>query len=52
MFCTFRYTYNCVIKFVVLYRHKTWPLILREDNILKEFENRVLRKTLISKWEE
>jgi len=41
-----------VIKFVVLYRYKTWSLILREDNILREFENMVLRKTLMSKGDE
>jgi len=41
-----------VIKFVVLYRYKTWSLILKEDDILREFENMVLRKTLMSKREQ
>jgi hypothetical protein len=41
-----------VIKFVVLYGYKTLSLILREDNILREFDNKVLRKAFMSKGEE
>jgi len=52
VFSPFHYTNICVIKFVVLYRYSTWSLILREDNIPREFENVVLRKTLMSKGKE
>jgi hypothetical protein len=41
-----------VIKFVVLYRYEIWSLILRKENIHGEFENGVLRKTLMSKGKE
>jgi hypothetical protein len=29
---------------VVLYRCKTWSIILREEHMLRVFENRVLRR--------
>jgi len=41
--------YRTVILPVVLYGCETWSLILREDRRLKMFENRVLRKTFVSK---
>ena len=37
---------------VVLYECATWSLILREENSLRVFEKRVLRKIFGSKWEE
>jgi hypothetical protein len=37
---------------VVLYRCETWSLTLREDHILKVFENRVLRRIFGTKRDE
>jgi hypothetical protein len=34
---------------VVLYGHETWSLTLREENKLRVFENRVLRRTFVPK---
>ena len=36
----------------LLYGHKTWSLILREERGLRVFENRVLRRILGSKRDE
>jgi hypothetical protein len=35
--------YKIIIQPVVLYRCETWSLTLREEHILRVFENRVLR---------
>ena len=37
---------------VILYECRTWCLTLREENKLRVFENRVLRKTFVSKRDE
>jgi hypothetical protein len=37
-------TYNTIILHVILYGCETWSLTLREENRLKVFENRVLRR--------
>jgi hypothetical protein len=36
--------YKIIILPVVLHGHETWFLILREENSLRVFENRVLRR--------
>jgi hypothetical protein len=36
--------FKTIILPVVLYGYETWPLILREENRLRVFENRVLRR--------
>jgi hypothetical protein len=41
-----------MILLVVLHRCKTWSLTLREEHILRVFENRVLRKIFGPKREE
>jgi hypothetical protein len=49
--------YNIIILPPVLYRCETWPLILREENRLRMFENRLLwrifrpkRDKIIGDW--
>jgi hypothetical protein len=37
---------------VVLYGYETWSLILREEHILRVFENRVLRRIFGPKRDE
>jgi hypothetical protein len=37
---------------VVLYRYETWSLTLKEEHILRVFENRVLRRIFGSKRDE
>ena len=37
-------TYKTIILPVILYGCETWSLILREEHILRVFENKVLRK--------
>jgi hypothetical protein len=36
---------------MVLYRCRTWFLILREEHRLRVFENRVLRGILVPQWD-
>jgi hypothetical protein len=36
---------------VVLYGCETWPLILMEENRLRAFDNRGLRRALGPKWD-
>jgi len=44
--------YKTIILPVVLYGCETWSLILREERRLKGFENRVLRRIFVTKWDE
>jgi hypothetical protein len=44
--------YKMIILPVVLYGCETWSLILREEHILRVFENRVLRKIFGPKRDE
>jgi hypothetical protein len=44
--------YKTVILPVVLYGCETWPLTLREENRLRVFENRVLRRIFGPKRDE
>jgi hypothetical protein len=44
--------YKTVILLVLLYGCETWSLSLREEHILRGFENRVLRKIFGPKREE
>jgi hypothetical protein len=44
--------YRTIILPVVLYRCKTWSLILREERRLRVFENRVLRRVFGPKRDE
>jgi len=43
------YTYRRIVWHVILYEYKTWCLTLRDENKLRVFESRVLRKTVGSK---
>ena len=45
-------TYKTIIIPVVLYGCKTWSLTLREEHILRVFENKVLRKIFEAKRDE
>jgi hypothetical protein len=36
--------YKTIVLPVVLYGCKTWPITLREEHMLRAFENRVLRR--------
>jgi hypothetical protein len=38
--------YKTIILPVILYRYETWSLTLREERILRVFENEVLRRIL------
>ena len=42
-------TYTIIILSVVLYGYETWPLTLKEEQRLKAFENKVIRKTFEAK---
>jgi hypothetical protein len=42
--------YEAIILAVVLYRCQTWSLTLKEEDKLRVFENRVLRKVFGLKW--
>jgi hypothetical protein len=44
--------YKTIILSAVLYGCETWSLILREKNILRVFENRVLRRIFGPKRDE
>ena len=44
--------YKIIILPVVLYGCETWSLILREEHILRVFENKVLRKIFVAKKHE
>ena len=44
--------YGTIIFSLVLYGCETWSLTLREKRRLRVYENRVLRKTFISKRDE
>jgi hypothetical protein len=46
------YSYKTIILLVVLYGSETWSLILREEHILRVFENRVLRRIFGPKRDE
>jgi hypothetical protein len=37
---------------VVLYESETWPLVLREECILRDFENKMLRRIFGSEGDE
>jgi hypothetical protein len=41
--------YNTVILLVILYEYGTWPPALKEVHGFSVFENRVTRKTFVSK---
>jgi hypothetical protein len=45
-------TYKTIILPVVLYGCETWSLTLREEHRLRVFENRVLRRIFVPKWDE
>ena len=36
---------------VVLYGYKAWSLTLREERRLRVFENRILRRIFVPKWD-
>jgi len=44
-----RELFGILLKPVVLYGCETWSLTLREEHRLRMFENRVMRKTFVSK---
>jgi len=44
--------YRTIIFRVVLYGCETWSLTFREERRLRVFENRVLRRIFIPKWDE
>jgi hypothetical protein len=44
--------YRTIILPVVLYGCETWSLTLREEHMLRVFENRVLRRIFGPKWNE
>jgi hypothetical protein len=44
--------YRTVVVPVVLYGCETWSLTLREEQRLRVFENRVLRRIFEPKWDE
>ena len=43
---------DTVILRVILYRCETWSLNLREERMLRVFENRVLRRIFGPSWDE
>jgi hypothetical protein len=43
--------YKTIILPVVLYGCETWSLTLREEHILRVFENRILRRIFGPKWD-
>jgi hypothetical protein len=44
--------YKTIILPIVLYGCETWSLTLREEDRLRRFENRVLRRVFAPKWDE
>ena len=48
----FQIEINRTIILPVVYGCETWPLTLREERKLRVFENRVLRRTFVSKRDE
>jgi hypothetical protein len=44
--------YRTTILPVVLYRYETWSLTRQEEQRLRVFENRVLRRIFRPKWDE
>jgi hypothetical protein len=44
-------TYVTVSSPIILYGHVTWPIILRAEQRLREFENKVLPKVFGPKWD-
>jgi hypothetical protein len=44
--------YRTIILPVVLYGFETWSLTLREECRLRVFENKVLRRIFVHKWDE
>jgi hypothetical protein len=44
--------YRTIILPVVLYGCESWSLTLREEHRLRVFENRVLRRIFVQKWDE
>jgi hypothetical protein len=44
--------YRTTIFPVVLYGCETWSLTLREERRLRVFENKVLRRIFVAKWDE